>query len=98
VDGDAVLCADPVRLRQAVGNLVINVLRHTGSGGVTVQVRPDGGGLVIEVTDAGAGMGAQDLPLVFDRFWRAEKSRSRRPRSSGWARRRPQAPRPMAAP
>ncbi|WP_415961605.1 sensor histidine kinase [Streptomyces sp. 021-4] len=84
--------ADPVRLRQAVGNLVSNAVRHTPEGG-TVTLRaygeesgrlPDGAGdVVIEVADTGTGIPAGDLRHVFDRFWRAEKSRSRRTGGSG---------------
>ncbi|MFJ8473541.1 ATP-binding protein [Kitasatospora sp. NPDC094011] len=83
-DGEAELTADPVRLRQAVGNLVDNAVRHTPSGGsVTVGARPAGDDLVIEVTDTGTGIGPDELPHLFDRFWRAEKSRSRQTGGSG---------------
>jgi two-component system sensor histidine kinase BaeS len=77
--------ADPVRLRQAVGNLVSNAIRHTPAGGaVTVRAQSvAGGGVVIEVADTGSGIAAEDLPRVFDRFWRAEKSRSRQTGGSG---------------
>ncbi|MFJ8845294.1 sensor histidine kinase [Streptomyces cyaneofuscatus] len=86
-----VLDADPVRLRQAVGNLVSNAVRHTPAGGrVTLRAYGGGGGsesearwVVIEVADTGTGIPAGDLPYVFDRFWRAEKSRSRRTGGSG---------------
>ncbi|WSS53800.1 HAMP domain-containing histidine kinase [Streptomyces sp. NBC_01180] len=92
-----VLAADPVRLRQAVGNLVTNAVRHTPPGGqVTLRVRggtPEPGGgpatdaapteAVVEVADTGTGIPAEYLPYVFDRFWRAEKSRNRRTGGSG---------------
>ncbi|MFE6281041.1 sensor histidine kinase [Streptomyces sp. NPDC057877] len=78
------LDADPVRMRQAVGNLVTNALRHTPPGGtVTLSARPDGDAVVLEVADTGSGIAAEDLPYLFDRFWRAEKSRSRRTGGSG---------------
>ncbi|MEU0357712.1 HAMP domain-containing sensor histidine kinase [Streptomyces cyaneofuscatus] len=88
----AVLSADPVRLRQAVGNLVSNAVRHTSAGGrVTLRAYEEEAGrlsegageVVIEVADTGTGIPARDLRHVFDRFWRAEKSRSRRTGGSG---------------
>ncbi|MFJ1600934.1 sensor histidine kinase [Streptomyces sp. NPDC088261] len=76
--------ADPVRLRQAVGNLVSNAIRHTPRGGVvTLRARAEGAHVLIEVADTGGGIAADELPRVFDRFWRAEKSRSRQTGGSG---------------
>ncbi|MBQ1107757.1 HAMP domain-containing sensor histidine kinase [Streptomyces sp. ID05-18] len=81
------LRADPVRLRQAVGNLVSNAVRHTPEGGrVTLRAyahEEGDGAVLVEVTDTGSGIPPEDLPHVFDRFWRAEKSRSRRTGGSG---------------
>ena len=83
-DGDPELSGDPVRLRQVVGNLVSNALRHTPPGGrVTLCARQTADHVTIEVADTGTGIPAEDLPRVFDRFWRAEKSRSRRTGGSG---------------
>ncbi|MEW2117857.1 ATP-binding protein [Streptomyces sp. NPDC005474] len=83
-EGDAWLFADPLRLRQAVGNLVSNAIRHTPPGGkVTLRPRRTGTKVLIEVADTGSGIGPEDLPRVFDRFWRAERSRSRRTGGSG---------------
>ena len=83
-EGEPWLDADPVRMRQALGNLVSNALRHTPAGGtVTLTVRRDGDDVVLEVADTGTGIAPDDLPHVFDRFWRAEKSRSRRTGGSG---------------
>lgn len=84
VHGDPELDADPVRLRQVVTNLVTNALRHTPpDGSVTVDGRREGEWVVIEVTDTGVGISPDDLPNVFDRFWRAEKSRNRGSGGSG---------------
>lgn len=84
VDGTPWLDADPVRMRQALGNLVSNALRHTpADGSVTLAARRDGDDVCLEVTDTGTGITPEDLPYVFDRFWRAEKSRSRRTGGSG---------------
>lgn len=85
VHGDPEITLDPVRLRQLVGNLVGNAVRHTPAGGsVTVNcaVRDDGW-LAIEVIDTGVGISADDLPKLFDRFWRADASRSRSTGGSG---------------
>ncbi|WP_407699002.1 sensor histidine kinase [Streptomyces katsurahamanus] len=87
-DGLPQLTADPVRLRQAVGNLVSNAVRHTPPGG-TVTLRAYDSGerpgqwLAVAVADTGEGITAENLPHVFDRFWRAEKSRNRRMGGSG---------------
>ncbi|MFI1561609.1 ATP-binding protein [Streptomyces sp. NPDC020490] len=78
------LYADPVRLRQAIGNLVSNAIRHTPAGGtVTLCTRTEGDEVVFSVEDTGSGISGEDLPRVFDRFWRAEKSRSRQGGGSG---------------
>ncbi|MEO5877976.1 MAG: ATP-binding protein, partial [Streptosporangiaceae bacterium] len=79
-----VLTADPARLRQAIGNLVSNAVRNTPAGGyVTLHARPDGPAVVIEVHDTGYGIEPTDLPYLFDRFWRADRSRSRQTGGSG---------------
>ena len=78
------LNADPIRLRQAVGNLVANGIRHTPEGGrVTLSARTAGNWIAIDVADTGPGIPAEQQPLVFERFWRAEKSRSRQTGGSG---------------
>lgn len=76
--------ADPVRLRQIVGNLVTNAIRHTPAGGrVTIDVSSTVDVVTLAVADTGTGIAAADLPHVFDRFWRAEKSRNRQTGGSG---------------
>ncbi|MFC4534466.1 HAMP domain-containing sensor histidine kinase [Sphaerisporangium dianthi] len=84
VDGEPALVADPVRLRQAVGNLVSNAVRHTPAGGaVRLRARCADEQAVIEVADTGCGIAPQDLGRVFERFWRADRSRNRRTGGSG---------------
>lgn len=81
---DLRVVADPMRLRQAVGNLVANAERHTPpEGRITLRAHRSGSAVVVEVADAGPGIAAADLPSVFDRFWRADKSRNRRTGGSG---------------
>ncbi|WP_436532511.1 sensor histidine kinase [Actinoplanes sp. HUAS TT8] len=84
VRGDPVAEADPVRLRQIVGNLVSNAIRYTPAGGtVTVMAAESGGEVVVVVADSGIGIAADDLPRIFDRFWRADVSRTRATGGSG---------------
>ncbi|MCB8926690.1 MAG: HAMP domain-containing protein [Ardenticatenaceae bacterium] len=75
--------ADPQRVGQVVSNLLSNALRHVPDGGhIAVAVQREGNGVALSVADSGAGVPEEDLPHLFDRFWRAEKSRNR---SSGGA-------------
>ncbi|AJE44317.1 sensor histidine kinase [Streptomyces nodosus] len=78
------LDADPVRMRQIVGNLVSNAIRHTPAGGtITLTAEQTDDHVLLTVRDTGSGIAPGDLPHIFDRFWRSEKSRSRRTGGSG---------------
>jgi two-component system, OmpR family, sensor histidine kinase ResE len=69
---------DPDRIEQVLTNLIDNALRHTESGGtVTLQVDLQEGGLLIDVKDSGSGIPEEDLPFVFERFYKADKARTR---------------------
>lgn len=76
---------DEVQLERALRNLVDNALRYTpGDGAITVAAEPIGVGWVeISVGDTGAGIPADDLDRVFERFYRADRSRDRGRGSSG---------------
>lgn len=69
---------DTQRIGRVLNNLVGNALRHTSAGGeVTVTARRTGSGVEVSVRDTGEGIRAEDIPHVFERFYRGEKSRSR---------------------
>jgi len=71
------ITGDVGRLNQVLGNLTANALRHTPSGGaITLRAQPLEGGIRILVRDTGDGIPAEDLPYVFDRFWRGDRARS----------------------
>ncbi len=76
--GARLFSADPDRLSQAIINLLSNALKFTPAGG-QVEVRVDCGpqGAEIRVADSGIGIGPKDLPRVFERFYRADGSRTR---------------------
>ena len=78
------LRADLDRLRQVVVNLLSNALHFTPPGGrVSVRAWQEGGQFRLTVADTGPGIAPDDLPHIFDRFYRADKSRSRGTGGSG---------------
>ncbi len=82
--GVAASQVDARQISRVLANLVDNALRHTPPGGaVSVRVQPAAGGVQVHVADTGAGIAAEDLPHVFERFYRGEKSRSRATGGSG---------------
>jgi two-component system, OmpR family, sensor histidine kinase BaeS len=81
--GDTVVEADPVRFRQIVNNLLSNAQRATDLGSITVTVTGLTDDITVAVADTGRGVDEVDLPHLFDRFWRADKSRSRARGGSG---------------
>jgi len=69
---------DMQRIRQVLLNLLANALTHTPGGGkITVSADKNGGFVAVSVTDTGEGIPAEDLPVVFERFHRVDKSRAR---------------------
>jgi signal transduction histidine kinase len=75
--------ADPTALRQVLANLVENAVRHTATGSVTVVSRADDGGVWVGVRDTGVGIPPEHLPRIFERFYRADASRSREAGGTG---------------
>jgi two-component system OmpR family sensor kinase len=83
-DRPVTVLGDEARLRQVVGNLVSNALTHTPPGTpFRVGVGVGGRGAVLEVADDGPGLPAEQAERVFERFYRADKSRSRANGGSG---------------
>jgi signal transduction histidine kinase len=80
-----VIQADPDRLSQVLLNLIDNAIKHTPDGGrVTLAATASYNGYVrISVSDTGVGIPEQDIPFVFERFYRVDKSRSRANGGSG---------------
>jgi two-component system sensor histidine kinase BaeS len=75
--GTMVISADVGRLDQVLGNLMANAVRHTPPGGtITLRAEPMPDGVRIVVRDTGEGIPSEDLPYIFDRFWRGDRSRS----------------------
>jgi signal transduction histidine kinase len=67
---------DPLRIRQVLGNLLSNALRHTPAGGaVAIRVAESSGVASVEVRDTGSGMTREDLARAFDRFYKGGASR-----------------------
>jgi signal transduction histidine kinase len=78
--------ADPDRMGQVIAGLLANALRHTPPGGSVCAIvtgRPDRPGIRITVTDTGDGIKAEQLPHVFERFYRADAARDRAHGGSG---------------
>ena len=78
VDDLPAIRVDEARLEEVVYNLLDNATKHSNSGGVIeIRVRREGEFALISVTDRGAGISTADLPRIFQRFYRADKARSR---------------------
>ena len=78
------LTVDPERIRQVLGNLVVNALHHTPTGGaVRLFAVTTKDAVVLRVQDNGAGIPAAKLPHIFERFYRADESRTDEKGSSG---------------
>ncbi len=84
VDGDAQeIWVDRFRFEQILINLIDNAIRHTAGGKIRLLSRKNEQGIEIHVKDTGVGIAAEDLPNLFERFYRADKSRSRESGGTG---------------
>lgn len=83
-EDQAQVLGDPDRLKQLFTNLVDNAIKYTPSGGeVTLSLERDTQWVRVAVKDTGAGIPEQDLPKIFDRFYRIDKARSREDGGTG---------------
>jgi signal transduction histidine kinase len=71
-DGGLRATADPTLLARALANILANAAEH-GGGPARLRVRRDGDALAFEVEDAGPGFSAEELPRVFERFYRGDR-------------------------
>ncbi len=82
---DLVVLGDRTRLRQLFLNLVTNAIKYTSRGGkVELSLVRQGNQAQFSVKDTGIGIAAADLPYIFERFWRADRVRSRSSERSGF--------------
>ncbi|MBA3853748.1 MAG: hypothetical protein C0503_04985, partial [Gemmatimonas sp.] len=75
--------ADTTALRQILGNLVDNAVRHTTSGRVTLFSRRHDHGVIVGVRDTGVGIPTEHLPRIFERFYRVDPGRAREAGGTG---------------
>jgi len=76
----------PRMLRLVAENLVVNAIRYSGEGAkCTVSLRREGGAVVLEVADDGAGVPEEDVPRLFERFFRSDRARTTRGSGLGLA-------------
>jgi two-component system sensor histidine kinase MtrB len=76
-DGPPLVAADPRRLDRVFANLVKNAIEHTKGGEVRILVQRGEGAVVVRVEDEGEGIPPEDLPHIFERFYRADIHRAR---------------------
>lgn len=77
---------DGARVERVIANLIHNAMEHTSPGGkIDVGIVADGGWLRLNVRDTGEGIAEDDLPHIWDRFFRADKSRGRGPEAADGA-------------
>jgi signal transduction histidine kinase len=81
---DLVVKGDEARLRELFMNLLDNAIRYTPAPGtVSISLRREGQMAIVAITDTGVGIPAEDIPFIFERFYRVDKSRSRAEGGSG---------------
>lgn len=67
---------DPGRMQQVVANLLHNAIKFTPEGGIAISARADQDQVIVSVSDTGVGISQDDLPRIFERFYKADRARS----------------------
>ena len=81
---DVLLMIDKKRIQQVVHNIVFNSVKYTAeNGNIAIQLKQDGRFLIVVITDDGTGISVEDIPFIFDKFYRGEKARSQKYGGSG---------------
>ncbi|MEA4852682.1 MAG: HAMP domain-containing sensor histidine kinase [Christensenella sp.] len=84
IDGELVIECDPLKLRQAINNLIENAIKYTQDGGhVRVSAKKYGSEVHVVIEDDGIGMSEEHLQHIFERFYRVDKARSRETGGTG---------------
>ena len=78
---DPVASVDRVQVERAIRNVITNAVQHSPKGGTVRIAVSEANGPEVRITDEGSGIGADDRPYVFERFYRADRSRGRMPGS-----------------
>ena len=81
---EPIIFGDPDRLEQVFTNLIDNAIRHSSENGyVQVSVENNANKLTVAIKDSGSGIPEEDIPFVFERFYKADKSRERNAKKKG---------------
>ncbi len=84
IQDECEMFADSGKLAQVCYNIIENAIKYTPDGGtITVSLAKVGRDAVLDISDTGVGIPAEDLPHVFDRFYRVDKARSRETGGTG---------------
>jgi signal transduction histidine kinase len=82
-DEQHVLMTDARKARQILTNLLTNAVKYTEEGWISLEVEPDEGGVVFRIRDSGIGITPEQMSHIYEPFWQAEPSHTRRRGGTG---------------